>query len=237
MNQQPKVKIFLADNRGCDANDWFRSYNTFNFGKYFDEHKYPFGDLYALNDNTVAGGYSVNLDIEEGSFVLLVPVVGTVLCKAGEGGISIINTGQLQISKVTGGTTIELLNCYENELINFIEILIKSGSTGSYNKNVLFTFDLDENKNQLIKITGSAAAEINSPVVSMGKFTGRHEAVYELQNKLNDLFFFVIQGVFEVQGRLLHARDGLGLWNEPGDIDLEALSNDAIVLIIEMTKA
>jgi hypothetical protein len=44
---------------------------------------------------------------------------------------------------------------------------------------------------------------------------------------------FNIQGMFEVQGRLLQTGDGLGLWNEPGDVELEALSNEAIVLLIE----
>ena len=214
MNQQPKAKIFLADKRGCNETGWFRSYSTFNFGKYFNEHKYPFGDLYVLNDYTIAGGHAVSLDVEESSSVLLLPVVGTVLCKVNGGNISIVNTGQLQIFKVPQGAAIELLNCYENELINFIQVWIKAGVTGSCNRNQLFTFNLDENKNQLIEITGSSMKLIRYPVVSIGKFTGRHEAVYKLKNNRSNLFVFVIEGVFEVQGRLLHARDGLGLWNE-----------------------
>jgi len=35
-----------------------------------------------------------------------------------------------------------------------------------------------------------------------------------MKSEQNSLFVFIIQGVFEVQGRLLHARDGLGLWNK-----------------------
>lgn len=55
-----------------------------------------------------------------------------------------------------------------------------------------------------------------------------------MKSEQNSLFVFIIQGVFEVQGRLLHARDGLGLWNEANEIELEALSNDAIILLIEL---
>jgi len=36
-----------------------------------------------------------------------------------------------------------------------------------------------------------------------------------------------------VEGRLLHARDGLTLW-ETEEAEMEALSNDAIVLLIEL---
>lgn len=56
-----------------------------------------------------------------------------------------------------------------------------------------------------------------------------------MKSKRNSLFVFVIQGVFEVQGRLLHARDGLGLWDEENEVELEALSNDAIVLLTELS--
>ena len=42
---------------------------------------------------------------------------------------------------------------------------------------------------------------------------------------------------FEVQGRLLYPRDGLSLWNEANKMELEALSNDAILLLIEPGEA
>ena len=44
---------------------------------------------------------------------------------------------------------------------------------------------------------------------------------------------FVIEGAFEVQGTLLHARDGLALWGTD-KLEKEALSNDAIILLIEL---
>jgi redox-sensitive bicupin YhaK (pirin superfamily) len=53
-----------------------------------------------------------------------------------------------------------------------------------------------------------------------------------LKNKNAGLFVFVIEGAFEVEGRLLHERDSLALW-ETGKAEMEALSNDAIILVIE----
>ena len=44
---------------------------------------------------------------------------------------------------------------------------------------------------------------------------------------------FAIEGAFETEGRLLHARDGLGLW-ELESIETEALSHGAMMLLIEM---
>ena len=44
---------------------------------------------------------------------------------------------------------------------------------------------------------------------------------------------FAIEGAFEIQGALLHARDGLALWRTD-EIEAEDLSNDAIILLIEL---
>jgi quercetin 2,3-dioxygenase len=43
----------------------------------------------------------------------------------------------------------------------------------------------------------------------------------------------VLQGAFEVQYKLMETRDGLALWNAK-EIEIEALSNEAIIMLIEM---
>src|SRR5258705_4065326 len=126
MKLQSKAKIFLADERGCNETDWFRSYQTFNFGKYFNKHKYPFADLYVLNDETIAGGHSITSQVEENSYLLLLPVVGTVVCKINQGKENKVNIGQLNIFNLPKGATVKLLKCYESDLINFIQIWIRA---------------------------------------------------------------------------------------------------------------
>ena len=189
--------------------------------------------MYALNDETIAAGYSQSSIIEEDSHVLLLPVVGTLLCKVNERTWSIVDAGQLQIFRLNVGDSIEILNCYKVELVNFIHARVRTDDLKKSAKK-LFTFDIDENKNNLIDITGPNGS--NNLYASIGKFTGRCEAGYKLKNKKNNLFAFVIEGVFEVDGKLLHARDGLGLWNEPCDIEMEALSNNAIIYFIEFSS-
>ena len=65
MIHQPKAKMFLAEQRGLNETNWFRSQHTFNFGKYFSEHKRPFGDLYVVNDEALDAGRSISMCIEE----------------------------------------------------------------------------------------------------------------------------------------------------------------------------
>jgi len=54
-----------------------------------------------------------------------------------------------------------------------------------------------------------------------------------LQNYHNKFFCFVIAGAFELENRLLQMRDGLAV-NGPCAVELEALSEGALLLTIEL---
>ncbi len=143
----------------------------------------------------------------------------------------------LHVSYSRTGARIEISNPFKHDLINVLKIRIKADIIQTNIETELFSFDLNGNRNRLILLTTAAGANTATakklPQISMGKFTGREEVSYKLKDEQNSLFVFVIEGVFEVLGRLLHARDGLGFWDISEDIELEAVSNDAIVLLIE----
>jgi redox-sensitive bicupin YhaK (pirin superfamily) len=229
MVQQNKGKIFLAEERGHHEIEWFRSFNTFNFGQYQQEHKIPFGPLYVLNDDTLAGGKSISMTVETDSVIVLIPVVGTVAYTDSAGHASYISAGECQLYATTKGTTIQIGNPYPDELVNFLQIWFYAEGSERDNAPQVTLFDLVNNTNQLVPIP------VNHPhyKFGIGKYDGREESVYQLSNTQNGLFAFVIQGVFEVQYRLLHPRDGLALW-EASEVEWEALSNDAIILVMEI---
>jgi redox-sensitive bicupin YhaK (pirin superfamily) len=229
MVQQNKGKIFLAEERGLNQMEWFRSYNTFNFGQYQQEHKIPFGPLYVLNDDTVAGGETISMVVEADSDVLLVPVVGAISYKDSRGNSMIIEAGECQLYATPKGTTIHIGNLYKDELVNFLQIWFYRSAIEEDLGPQLIPFDIVNYKNQAVPIP----TDNSSCKYAIGKYAGRSESIYHLQNAGNGLFVFVIQGAFEVQYRLLQARDGLALW-EADAVEWEALSNDAIILVMEV---
>lgn len=232
MKQQSKAKIFLADERGTNQTDWFRCYSTFNFGNFYSDHKRPFENLFVLNDKTLAPGHDCTITVGETTLVYLLPIVGTFRCRDSDGNQRLINPGELFVSYLDKNTTLQVENPFETDLINFLEIRLRADSTASGEEFTAVNFNLKENQNRLVPVKGSIT-KTATILLSLGMFAGRNDALCRLINNQSRLFIFVIQGVFEAQGRLLHARDGLALWDEPGDIELEALSNDAIVLLIE----
>lgn len=227
MLEQAKAKIYLASERGHTETDWFRRYNTFNFGDYQNPAKQPFESLYVWNDDTLAGGRSVQLTVDDDSCILLLPVVGAVAYNDSTGNEAVVEAGQSLVVQATKGITIELSNPYEDGLINFLHGWMKTEAVVATN---LSFFSLDENQNRLVNAT-----EACSPFrCMMGKYDGRREETYKPSTEGKAVFIFVIQGAFEVQNRLLEARDGLGLWNVD-EIEFEALSNEAVLLILEIT--
>jgi quercetin 2,3-dioxygenase len=227
MIPQCPAKIFLADDRGHSEMAWFRSYNTFNFGKYNNEHKAAFGSLYVLNDDTLAGGKNLKLSIEENSHVILIPIVGAVAYTDSNGNESLLQAGEAQLCSLQQGTSITITNPYEKETINFLQVWIKNNDSLPSGEIHQTAFDLNNN-NQLILLFKGC----NDTQLSIGKYDGRAEDIYKLSKQGNSVFAFVIEGAFEVQNRLLHARDGLALW-ELQEVEFEALSNEAIILFVE----
>ena len=232
MHDASKGKIFLASERGHTETDWFRSYNTFNFGQYQHEHKQPFGPLYVLNDDTLAGKRTIKLLVEEASVIVLLPVVGAIIYKDSNGNRATLEAGEVQFFFTPKGTTVEICNPFETELINYLQLWLKCSSEQPSSR--LIAFDIESDTNRLIELLSfRSASSLFVLKASIGIFDGREEAVYKLSNTNHGLFVFVLQGAFEVQNRLLETRDGLALWDIE-EIELEALSNEAIILLIEI---
>ncbi|MEO7988765.1 MAG: pirin [Chryseolinea sp.] len=233
MTPKTEATIYLADQRGCTQVDWYRSYHTFNYGTYFREHRRPFRNLQVLNDNTLKEGSNLKQHVKENSIILILPIVGSVRYKNKSGIDSLIEVGQAHFFFASKDSEFEFSNLYENELINFLHIELSTHLQLSDDTVQKFEFDLDGNRNQLIPLHPNKEDNQHQNTLAwIGKFKGRQEGTHSLKNASTGVFIFVIEGAFEVQNRLLHARDGLALSNIDA-IEFEALSNDAILLVIE----
>src|SRR5581483_11553523 len=155
--------------------------------------------------------------------IVLLPIVGVITYSDSLGHVTTIEAGECQVFTAAAGTRYQVGNPYEDELVNFLQVCIKRPAPGATAWPQIYSFNLDNNKNRVIHINSHAAA----CKYCIGKYDGREESLYTLSDPGNGLFVFVIEGAFEVQYRLLHARDGLALW-EAGEVEWEALSNDAI---------
>ena len=222
-----RATIYLGDKRGCTQSNGYRSFHTFNFGNYQNEHRKGYGSLTAFNDETLVAKSSIVHGVVEDGMVLLIPIVGGIEFEIKEGDRSFIEAGESVLFSVTKGCTLEIANPLNDEPVNFVSAWF-SPDVFSPDLNTQSVFNLDDQKDSLIHLFSFRSIEGR-----LGMFSGRKDAAYELQNYSGALFAFVIEGAFEFQNRLLESRDGLLLLNVQR-VEFEALSSDAIVLLLEV---
>lgn len=230
MKDNSPGRIYLADQRGVQQNSWHRIFYTFNSGAYQQPQREAFGALYALNDETLAGGHQLTTEVQEDSYLWLLPVAGAVTYTNGQDHQTIIGAGEMMFAFVQKDSNFTIGNPYEDalQLVNYMTILLKTGDAPLIKTPRLFAFDVTKiNTLEKWNING-----LPGLTFAMGKFDGRADSTYRLQEPEKGAYAIVIQGAFEVNGRLLHERDGVALWDTP-ELEFEALSNQAILFIIE----
>ena len=221
-------RIYLADQRGFAESSVLQRYSTFNFEKYYNEHAEPFGHLFLLNDDAIAGGKLTFFLSKADSLQIFMPVTGR-LDIVSNGKEYAMETGQVQVLNLSRGEVLEISNPHQNDTINYIQIGIRTDVFLLRHSEMRFNFDFEQEKNKLIEIISNPKLPFK---LSAGVFTGKEEAVYKMQSPESSAFAFIITGAFEIEGRLLNTRDGFALWNAE-TVELKALENNAIVLVLE----
>ncbi|RYU96234.1 pirin family protein [Emticicia agri] len=229
MLTQTEGQIYLSHLRGVTNRKTFRSFHTFNHGTYFDKTRTPFGNLIACNDDTLAAGNSIITNVDKYMELIIIPLVGCIEVKDNHDKSQVLEAGQAFILRLKMEEYYQILNPFKDELVNFLQVWFEREQIDKEQSNELITFDIDTNKNRLTAI---------GDYCYIGKFEGREEGVLSIDGTNKGVFGLVIEGAFEFQNRLLESRDSIALWNENNEalqIEFEALSNDAIILITEVT--
>src|SRR5690349_15748231 len=126
MLPQSKGKMFPGDERGLSELEWFRSYNSFNFGGHYNEHKTPFGALYVLNEEVLAEKCRITMEVEEDSHIVLVPIVGAVTWKTNHKEEGVAEAGQAQVLSMCKGSSVTVANPYPDALVSYLQLWIKT---------------------------------------------------------------------------------------------------------------
>ncbi|GAB3636304.1 hypothetical protein GCM10027422_18940 [Hymenobacter arcticus] len=231
MKQTP-AKIFLAEQRGRLATAQFARYCTLPFGEYAAAGRAPVGALFALNEETLAGGQAIALPADRAAWVLVLPITGAVRAGRAAADTALVEVEEAYLLPVAAGGTVHFSNPYPTDAVTWLHLWLVADSSQQPAEQ-LFSFANKPLANQLTQVVPTGPWPVRA---SLGRFAGRAEAVYELPEPGACCFAYVLAGAFEVAGRLLHAHDGLALWAAPA-VELEALSNDALLLLLALPPA
>jgi redox-sensitive bicupin YhaK (pirin superfamily) len=162
------------------------------------------------------------LTLTEGYKNILMPVVGNLNVSSKAAGERAIGPGDLfRLDE----KEIVLKNPFAEESINFLFIRLRESEIDEKQGDSLSLLDL-HCKNKLIAGSGSSGQ------IKVGVYDSRVKDIVQHTYNGRSFFLYVLNGSFEVEGRLMEYRDTLYLWNT-SQLELEALSEAAIILLIE----
>lgn len=215
--------ISLADQRACVENQNRRQFSAFRL-----EHEETDNNtnLYLFNDELLAPEATNGFYTTQKGYLIIIPITGTINYFDENENETAIEVGESMMVFLECNAFVKLTNPYEKDLISYLVIGIKQEHTVP-SSPVFSTLDLSK-KNSFTTLTPTGAPF----KICMAQFTGRGEN--ELAVDRHVFFYaYILAGAFEIEGRLLHDRDGLHLWDTE-KVDMEALSNHATIITLEL---
>ncbi len=191
-----------------------------------------YNTLTGLQEIMLAPSATETIALNKWLTYIVLPVEGAITC-ATIVDQTTIAAGQVCVIGAKASSDLILKNPFNDYLVNVLIITVFNNRP----TNVAYTYtynNVNQYINSLIPVLANAQLfNKNILGIKLGFFSGRGETVNPLiKNTASTTTVFVIQGAFEVDGKLLHQGDTLLVCNAP-HLEMEALSNHAILLLME----
>ncbi|TKG91992.1 pirin family protein [Puteibacter caeruleilacunae] len=227
--------LHKAETRGHADHGWLNSWHTFSFANYHNPERMHFGVLRVLNDDTVSKGQGFGTHPHSNMEIISLPLYGDLEHKDSMGNITVINQGDIQVMSAGTGVYHSEYNKNVDKSVKFLQIWIFPNQ-----KDVEPRYDQISLRDIL---TDNQLCQILSPNKDdqgvwihqdawfhLGHFNEETSLTYQLKNKANGVYAFIIEGNANIAGHNLDTRDGLGIW-DTNSFELTAPENSKILLM------
>lgn len=225
LTQIPGI-IYIESQRGIVAEAGGETYSTFNYRNFIHKDKSAIPPLQYFNETILLPEGKAKANITT-SCCFIIPVYNNLELQLANQQVS-VHPGEAIL--LDNYREVLVMNPEKTENASFVWFTVDNGfrqinDEPSFNKLPL---PVDKVKNQWIDLF---AGDVNIKVACMD---AREELEYHPIASVNHrLFLYNITGSFEVAGRLLNPNDGLVIWDY-NKVEIEALSPDSIILMIEL---
>lgn len=231
-----KSILHKAGTRGHANHGWLDSYHTFSFSGYHDPERVHFGVLRVLNDDTVAGGMGFGAHPHDNMEIISIPTAGELEHKDNMGTKQVIRKGDVQVMSAGTGIEHSEKNKNHDKEVKFFQIWVfpnKKNVAPRYDQK---NFSDTDKHNKLLTVVSPIGTDGGSVQIyqdawfSLGKLDKDFSTAYQLRNKENGVYAFVIEGDVTINGEKLNRRDGLGI-TDVTELKINADSNAEILLM------
>lgn len=232
-----KPILHMANNRGHADHGWLIAWHSFSFANYHDPSKVHFGVLRVLNDDTIAGGMGFGTHPHDNMEIITIPLSGQLEHKDSMGNTGIISKGEVQVMSAGTGIRHSEKNKNQNDALKLLQIWVFPDKRNVEPRYDQKGFDLEAAKNNLLTIVSPMGEKEGLNIhqnawFSLGKLEKGFATTYDLKDKKNGVYAFVIDGDVTINEETLNRRDGLGI-AETAKLEIKAIT-DAELLLMEI---
>lgn len=229
--------LHKAATRGHADHGWLNSYHTFSFANYHNPERMHFGALRVLNDDTVKGGMGFGAHPHDNMEIVSIPLQGDLEHKDSMGNTTVIKQGDIQVMSAGTGITHSEYNKNKDVAVKFLQIWLFPNKRNVAPRYDQITLNENERHNKLQQILSPDKEDEGVWIQQdawfhLGKFDKGVTTTYQLKQKENGLYIFVLDGSIKVDGQELNTRDGYGIWDTTS-VDITSVT-DAEFLIMEV---
>ena len=230
-----KKILHKAGNRGHADHGWLNAWHSFSFASYHDPEKVHFGVLRVLNDDTIAGGMGFGSHPHDNMEIITIPLSGQLEHKDSMGNTGVISKGEVQVMSAGTGIQHSEKNKNQDEALKLLQIWLFPNKKNVKPRYDQRAFDLEAAKNNLLTIVSSMGEKQGLNIYQnawfrLGKLDKDYTLTYQLKDKNNGVYVFVIDGDLLINGEQLNRRDALGIAGA-GDLEIKANSESELLLM------
>ncbi len=232
-----KTILHKADSRGHADHGWLNAHHSFSFAGYYDPERTHFGALRVLNDDIVAGGMGFGAHPHDNMEIITIPLSGQLEHKDSMGNTGVISNGEVQVMSAGTGIQHSEKNKNPDRPVNLLQIWVFPDTKNVKPRYDQKVFDLDKAKNNLLTIVSPMGEKDGLNIhqhswFHLGKLDKDFSTVYQLKDKQNGVYAFVIDGSVTINGEKLEKKDGLGITGTD-KLDIKA-DSEAELLLMEV---
>jgi redox-sensitive bicupin YhaK (pirin superfamily) len=232
-----KSIFHAASERGHVNFGWLDSHHSFSFGHWYTPEKVHFGALRVLNDDVVSAGQGFGTHPHDNMEIVSIPLSGALAHKDSTGTNGIINTGDVQIMSAGSGIQHSEYNASKKDPANFLQLWVFPKQENIKPRYDQKTFDAADRKNKWQIVVSPVENEgglwINQDArFALATLDKNNSIQYKAKFPGNGVYFFVIEGAIEIDGKKLNKRDAVGIW-DTDNVELRA-NDDSEILAIEI---
>lgn len=227
--------LHKATSRGHADHGWLNSRHTFSFASYYNPDRVHFGVLRVLNDDVVAGGMGFGTHPHDNMEIISIPLEGDLEHKDSMGNTTVIRNGDIQVMSAGTGIHHSEYNKNKDTAVKFLQIWLfpnKKNVTPRYDQLSLNPADRHNILQQIVSPNpDDAGVWIHQNAwFYLGSLDKDNTQTYDVKQKGNGVYVFMISGSATIDGIKLDDRDGLGIWAKDR-FKIEANENCEILLM------